>query len=218
MRPLHLTLTLALSVFVACGGASQPPPTNPTPTATLSATPSAAPSATPSATPTAAPSPSPSTPPGSTACVGKVETPEGLKEVDDPELLKQALGEPGKGGLCMGKVFEAIRPVTVFRVWNQAKLDTALGRWWAFTKPLGPVEAYRTANAICPEWTPLTIYNECVLKVGAKIVVGPGQSAECKKTQYEQSATNQVFIPNDTRDKNNQKLYVERCSSGTVWP
>src|SRR5262245_39014870 len=119
MRPRLLPLTLVLAAFAACGGTPQPTPANPEPTALPSATPSAAPSATPSATPSAAPSSSPSTPPPATpSCVGKVEAPQGLKEVDDPELLKQALGEPGKGGLCMGKVFEAVRPVTVFRVWN----------------------------------------------------------------------------------------------------
>src|SRR2546425_1016333 len=108
MRYLPLALTLALSTLVACGGTPQPPPGPPEPPASASATPSAAPSATPSAAPSASPS---TTPTAAAACVGKVETPEGLKEVDDPELLKQALGEPGKGGLCMGKVFEALRPV-----------------------------------------------------------------------------------------------------------
>ncbi len=161
--------------------------------------------------PSAAPSPAAS-------CAGVVQAPEGLREVDDAALLKQAVADPGKGGLCAGKVFEAVRPVTVFRVWNRAKVETALGRWWSFAKPQGPVDAYRRANAICPEWSELNYANECHLKVGARVVVGPGQSADCKGTPYDRSATNQVFVPNDTRDANDPKLFVEGCSSGAIWP
>jgi hypothetical protein len=150
--------------------------------------------------------------------VGKVEAPEGLEEVEDRALLAQALGEPGKGGLCTGKVFEVVQSLSVFRVWNVAKLDTALGLWWSFTKPKGPVEAYRTAYADCAEQRELNYYNECRLKVGARVVVGPAQSVECKKRKYDKSAQNRVFIPNDTRDKNHWKLFVERCSSGDAWP
>lgn len=157
-------------------------------------------------------------PASSSACPGKVEAGDGLREVEDATLLQQALGAPGKGSLCTGKVFEATRPMTVYRVWNKSKPQTQLGRWWSFSAPRGPVDAYRAANAICAEWSDLDVVSECRLKAGARVVVGPGQSAACKSTSYPPSATNQVFIPNDTRDPANQKVFVEGCTPGAAWP
>ncbi|MFO0759708.1 MAG: hypothetical protein U0359_24680 [Byssovorax sp.] len=209
---LALSLSAIAALFlVACGGAPPSPETPVSHPETPSAEATAAPTAVPSATAAV------NAPPAA-ACPGKVDAPEGLAEVSDPDLLKMALGDPGKGGLCTGKVFEVVKPVSVFRVWNQAKVQTALGRWWSFGKPKGPVDAYRRDNAICPEWSDLNFYNECHLKVGAHIVVGPGQSAECKSTTYAASSTNQVFVNNDTRDKDHPKLLVEECTSGSVWP
>jgi len=202
---------IALLSLVACGGSPQAPPPPPP-------QPSSAPSP-PPPIPTAAPKAD--EPPADAeiearSCVGKVEAAEGLKEVQDRALLEQALGEPGKGKLCTAKVFEVVRPVTVYRVWNQARHETAMGRWWSFHLPKGPVAAYRAANAVCPEWSELTIMIECKLKVGARVVVGPGQSADCARgVSYPQSATNQVFMLNDTRK---EQVQVEACSSGAVWP
>jgi len=153
------------------------------------------------------------------SCPGRVEPADGLAETPDEALLKQALGDPGKGKLCAGKVFTAVRAVTVYRVWNKAKPYTQLGSWWSLAKPAGPVDRYRADNAICPEWSELDTVSECKLKVGAKVVVGPGQSAACDKgLTFPPSATNQVFVPNETRDPANQKVYVEGCSPGAVWP
>jgi hypothetical protein len=160
--------------------------------------------------------PQPAAPPA--ACPGKVEPADGLKEIDDPSLLKQALGDPGKGSLCTGKTFEAVKPVTVYRVWNKADPGTQLGRWWSFARPAGPVEAYRTANEICPEWSDLDNVSECKLKAGTHVVVGPGQSATCAKGAYPASPTNQVFVNNDTRDPANPKLLVDGCTPGSAWP
>lgn len=167
---------------------------------------------------TAPPPPPASAPAPANACAGAVEVVDGLREVDDGALLQQALGAPGKGNLCTGKVLEATKAVTVYRVWNKAKPYTQLGRWWSFSTPKGPVDAYRAANAICAEWSDLDVVSECRLKIGAHVVVGPGQSATCAKTSYPPSATNQVFIPNDTRDPANQKVFVEGCSAGAAWP
>ncbi|MBY0417639.1 MAG: hypothetical protein K2W88_06200, partial [Pararheinheimera sp.] len=113
-------------------------------------------------------------------CVGIIEAPAaGLEATSDPELLKSALGQPDKGQLCMGQVFVAKAPVKVYRVWDQAKSYTLYGRWWSFSLPQGPTEQYREANAICPSWSVLNQMSSCTLKVGSKIVVGPGQSADC---------------------------------------
>lgn len=152
-----------------------------------------------------------------TACVGSIEAPAvGLEATSDPELLKSALGEPDKGQLCMGKVFVATAPVKVYRVWDQAKSYTLYGRWWSFMLPQGPTEQYREANAICPSWSVLNQMSSCTLKVGSKIVVGPGQSADCGEgLVYPKSAVNQVFINNDSR---NNVLWVENCDAGSTWP
>jgi len=154
--------------------------------------------------------------PVGTVCAGGVmPPPAGLSEVTDPALLETALGAAGQGKLCAGKVFVVEQPVTVYRVWDSAKSYTALGRWWSFELPEGPKSDYRKDNDICPAWSALNQMSSCRLKVGAKIVVGPGQSAQCKCFKYPKSAVNQVFIPNDTR---NHHVDVEFCTSGVDWP
>jgi hypothetical protein len=149
-------------------------------------------------------------------CVGSVITPPaGLVEVTDDALLASALGEPGKGALCKGKVYRVDKSLTVYRVWDASKSYTALGRWWSMTKPVGPRDTYSVDNDICPEWSPLNKMNWCTVKIGTKIVIGPGQSAQCNASLLPASATNQIFIPNDTR---NNVVLVENCSTATDWP
>lgn len=149
-------------------------------------------------------------------CVGMIMVvPDGLKPIQDVQLLAEASGEDGQGKLCKGQVFEAEKPISVYRVWNSDKDYTLFGRWWSLQKPEGPKEKYREANGICPSWSSLDVMSQCKLKVGAKIVIGPGQSAQCKNFTYEKSATNQVFINNDFR---NNVLMVQDCTQGTAWP
>lgn len=153
------------------------------------------------------------------SCEGEVITPpEGMVEVQGSALLTSALGQPGKGGLCKGKVFEAQKPVKVYRVYDgdPGKAYTQFGRWWSFDVPKGPRDVYAKANAICPEWSPLNIVTECTLKVGTQVAVGPGQSADCaNQLQLPASPVNQVYVPNDSRSN---VLYVESCTPGTPWP
>lgn len=150
-------------------------------------------------------------------CVGDVVTPPaGLVASSDEALLAKAIGAPEAGKLCKGKVFVAEKAVTVYRVWDSAKSYTLYGGWWALDMPKGPRDEYRVKNDICPEWSPLNIMSSCTIKVGTKVVIGPGQSAKCADgSVLPASATNQVFIPNDSR---NNVLYVEGCTAGTVWP
>lgn len=157
-------------------------------------------------------------------CVGSIMTPPaGLVAATDDALLAKAIGLPGKGALCKGAVFVAEKPVTVYRVWDSSKSYTLYGGWWSFDLPKGPREQYRVDNDICPEWSPLNIMSSCTIKVGTKIVVGPGQSAQCTQATVPPfpnnllpaSAVNQVYIPNDSR---NNVLFVENCTPGTVWP
>lgn len=150
------------------------------------------------------------------ACTGTIEAHAGLAAVDDPELLASAIAKDGEGKLCMGAVYEVTEPVTVYRVWTAAKPYTQIGGWWSFDAPQGPADAYRAANAICPEWSALDMVSRCTVKVGAHLVVGPGQSATCEGgVAYGQSPVNQVFIANDTRI---DQVFVEDCTPGEAWP
>jgi hypothetical protein len=151
------------------------------------------------------------------ACIGTVMTPPlGLVETDDAELLKTAQGESGQGKLCVGKVFVAEQPVTVYRVWDRSRSYTAYGSWWSLSDPQGPRDSYQKEEDICPEWSALDRMSACSLKVGAKVVIGPGQSVNCNNDlSYPPSAVNQVYIPNDSR---NNKVFVENCSAGAEWP
>lgn len=153
------------------------------------------------------------------ACPGRVVVPYGMVEVEDGALLRQALGESGKGGLCAGKVLQVRQALTVYRVWDDARPDSQFGRWWSFSPPAGPVSAYRRENAICPDWSALNAVKQCRLKVGAEIVVGPGQSARCGDGMLlAASPVNQVFIPNDTRDPSAVRLGVDDCQADVAWP
>ncbi|MDE1464316.1 hypothetical protein [Spartinivicinus poritis] len=149
-------------------------------------------------------------------CVGEVTNPpQGMVETNDEQLLNSALGASGEGKLCKGKVFVATEPVKVYRVWNSDKDFTLYGSWWSFDQPEGPRQQYQEENVICPSWSKLDRMSACTLKIGTKLVVGPGQSAKCKDMTYPQSAVNQVFIPNDSR---NNVLYVDNCTNGNAWP
>lgn len=154
--------------------------------------------------------------PSSDSCVGNVAVPPaGLVASSDDALLQRAIGAPTKGALCKGQVFVAEKEVTVYRVWDATKSYTLYGSWWSFSLPLGPRDQYRVQNDICPEWSPLNKMSACTLKIGTKIVVGPGQSAQCAAALLPASAVNQVYIPNDSR---NNVLYVDRCTDGADWP
>jgi hypothetical protein len=150
-------------------------------------------------------------------CVGDGGgAPEGATAVDDPALLARAIGAEGAGKLCAGAVFEAARPITVYRVWQRDRAYTELGRWWSLERPAGPREAYRARNAVCPEWSALDAWSRCELRVGARFVVGPGQSARCEGgATIPRSATRQVYVDNDTREG---RVFVERCENQGVWP
>lgn len=200
-----LSALLSVTLLVACTTVATPPPdTAPQPTATTSApvpepTASAQPTATaPTAAPTATTAPTATAPEGAT-CKGQVDPPPaGLEPVTEP-APSFSIGAPGKGALCEGKVFTVKQSVTVYRVFT-AKFETAkkagpTGAYWTFQKPSGNRESYRSTYEICTEWNDLDMLNECKIEVGAKVVLGPGQSADCDSgTKYPQSTANQVLI------------------------
>lgn len=154
--------------------------------------------------------------PDGIACVGVVpEAIEGLRRIDDDGLRAKALGASGKGGVCTAAVFRVVTPRIVYRVFDGAKGASSDGRWWALDPPAGPRDAYRAAYGICEEWSGLDRLVACAVKVGAEVVVGPTQSAQCGKTDYPKTPYLQVFIPND---KAKDYLAVEDCSEAKVWP
>jgi hypothetical protein len=111
--------------------------------------------------------------------------------------LAKALGQPDKGGLCSGQVFQAKADASVvlFRAWNSTNPNSRLGAWWAAEKPEGKVADYRRDYEICYQWSPLDMLVQCRLKPGTRVVFGPGQSASCSQyLNYPASPKPQVFI------------------------
>ena len=153
----------------------------------------------------------------STACVGApVAPPTGAHEVDDPALVARAVGGPGEGKLCAGKAYEVTQPIVVHRVWQSAKAYTLFGGWWSLEAPRGPVGEFRARYEVCPEWSTLDVASTCTLKVGARFVIGPGQSARCADgSTLGASPANQLFVPNDSRAG---VVLVEGCEPPTAWP
>lgn len=134
-------------------------------------------------------------------CIGSVIPPAEvtgkLNPIEDQQLLQNALGEPGKGGLCQGKVYEVTEAFTIYRAWNSTNPGSELGQWWAFGKPMGRVAQYREDYEICYQWSPLDMMTECTLSAGSKIVVGNGQSAVCSQyLTYPVSASQQIYLEN----------------------
>ncbi len=189
-----LLALLTSSLLVACGGAT-PPPVSPENT---TAPPPVAP-VTPEAKPET-PAPTVVTPPPQAACAGPVATPPAglVKETEAPPAW--SIGAPGKGSLCEGQVFVAREPVTVYRVfsasWKTSKLAGPTGAYWTLEKPSGTSAQYRTTYEICQEWNDLDMLNECQIEKGAKVILGPGQSATCEKSggSFPGNAANQVVL------------------------
>ena len=134
-----------------------------------------------------------------TSCVGSTVIADDLSEqfklVHDPELLSQAIGEPLKGKLCQGAVYQSIGEVTVYRAWNSTNPHSQFGQWWSFQLPSGNTAKYREDYEICYQWSPLDKLLKCKLKPGTKVVVGNGQSAQCSEyLSYPVSKKQQVFI------------------------
>lgn len=153
-------------------------------------------------------------------CAGKVEPPAGLEEIADDALLKDASGEPGKGGICGGRAYRVVNAMTVYRVWERKKPGSKLGRWWSFAKPAMTLPEFRAAYDVCEEWGERDMLVECHLVPGAHVVIGAGQSVDCAKAQKRLpgSPTLQLFVPNDTRDAENPKLFVTDCGGDQAWP
>lgn len=144
----------------------------------------------------------------SAALMGKVEVLDSCNSSCDEgcesEILKQAIKEPGQGGIASGVLLRLTDDVPVYRLWNgpDAKLNAyggtnRIGSWWSADKPAGNVTQYQRANAICQEWNDLAWEVKCTLKKGTVIAVGPTQSANCKiGDSFQANPTQQIYVDN----------------------
>ncbi|WP_221797475.1 hypothetical protein [Oceanobacter mangrovi] len=132
-------------------------------------------------------------------CVGSTELPAmlagKLTPASNDDLLQQALGEPGKGGLCKAAVYQVTEAFTLYRAWNSTYSGSRLGSWWAYQQPAGLVAGYRENYEICYQWSPIDKLVRCTIKAGTQVVIGPGQSATCSEYfSYGVSPYQQVFL------------------------
>jgi len=147
-------------------------------------------------------------------CLGNSDLPEYLtsefQQIDDGQLLNEALGSPKKGKLCQGQVYRSKEDsnITVFRAWNSTNPNSKFGKWWAFQKPAGKISKYRSEYEICYQWSPLDKLVRCTLKPGTKVVVGTGQSAECSEyLTYPVSDKKQIYIDDASLSLTNCTLF-----------
>lgn len=150
---------------------------------------------------------------GQSCVVGGEAVPHQVVEVSAPALLDAALGRTGEGRICAGRVYRLREPLRIYRVWDAAKQNT-YGEWWALSPPRGDREEYRREYAVCPEWNALDHLAACTLRAGARVVLGPGQSATCADRTYARSPSTQVFIQGRTDEIRAQ---VDACEL-TPWP
>jgi hypothetical protein len=134
-------------------------------------------------------------------CPGDTSLPRQLAgdfvPAEDETLLQAALGPPGKGGLCQGRVYQSREStaIVLYRAWNSTNPNSRLGHWWAFSQPAGAVSHYRADYEVCYQWSPLDRLVRCRLKGGTKVVIGPGQSAVCSDyLSYPASAAKQLYL------------------------
>ncbi|MBV1877329.1 MAG: hypothetical protein KUG79_06780 [Pseudomonadales bacterium] len=147
-------------------------------------------------------------------CLGNADLPQQLadlfSEVDDQDLLHEALGAAGQGKLCQGRVYQsaANSQITVFRAWNSTNANSKLGKWWAFQAPGGKISTFRADYEICYQWSALDKLASCTLKPGAKVVLGTGQSATCSEyLTYPVSDKQQVYISDASASVNDCKTF-----------
>ncbi|HNY29884.1 MAG TPA: hypothetical protein PKO15_03265 [Fibrobacteria bacterium] len=135
-----------------------------------------------------------------------------FQKVSDTSLVRAAVHDPDSGGMRCA-IALALRPgrhVTVHRVYGSPARP--IRRWWALSLPGSDSSAYRAMYEICPAWNSLDSLVSCELAPGARLAMGPGQSASCTgQTGYPVSDSLQVFLANPSRD-----LDTARCRYGRM--
>ena len=150
--------------------------------------------------------------------IAPLQTPPATSQVDTTlfekiaatDLVDSAVRGAGNGGVWNASAYKVKqgRSVTVYRVHDGYRY----GRWWALSRPSGTKNDYRTDFAICPEWNKLDSLLTCTLTEGARVVIGPGESALCDSGEYGRSDSLQVFM-------NSPSSLVTDCQSSPItWP
>ncbi|MBK9579081.1 MAG: hypothetical protein IPK50_19645 [Fibrobacterota bacterium] len=133
-----------------------------------------------------------------------------FERLNDTAFVDSAEFGAGKGGVHDAAAYrvKAGKTATVYRVFDKY----AFGRWWALSRPSGSKQNYRDAFAICPEWNALDSLMTCTLPEGARLVVGPGESAGCTAGGFPRSDSLQAFI-------NSSATVTRNCQSTPLaWP
>lgn len=133
-----------------------------------------------------------------------------FETIMDTAFVDSAERGSGNGGVWKASAYK-VKPgkvVTVYRVHDGYRY----GRWWALSRPTRAKKDYRTDFAICPEWNKLDSLLTCTLTEAARVVIGPGESAQCDSGQYSRSDSLQVFM-------NSPSTQVTNCQSTPIpWP
>lgn len=136
--------------------------------------------------------------------------PTRFEKIVDTAFVDSAEKGAGNGGVWNASAYKVRqgRSVTVYRVHDGYRY----GRWWALSRPSRTKEDYRSDFAICPEWNKLDSLLTCTLTEGARVVIGPGESALCDSGEYGRSDSLQLFM-------NSPSSFVADCQSSQIsWP
>jgi hypothetical protein len=93
-----------------------------------------------------------------------------------------ATGAPGEGRVVRAFVVRLEKDIRVYRLWSGPDVldrsghTSRLGSWWTFDRPTGSRDSYRRRYEVCEGWNTLTWVASCVLRKGAVVVIGFGQS------------------------------------------
>ncbi|MFO0630270.1 MAG: hypothetical protein U0325_32235 [Polyangiales bacterium] len=144
------------------------------------------------------------------------EAVEGARAIADDALRARAVGAATEGKLCAATVYEATRPIPVWRVWQRDREHTRRGRWWSLARPQGTRDAFRASAVVCAEWSALNALVRCEIRAGERFALGPGQSARCEGgAVLPASPALQVYVENDGRA---DRFLVENCEDLGAWP
>jgi hypothetical protein len=151
------------------------------------------------------------------ACVGSIgSAPAALIPATNSSLLGQAQLPTDQGGTCIAQVFSVTSPLVLYRVFDSSNPYSKFGRWWALSRPAGPKDSYRSAFAICPEWSNLDKLVSCEVLPGTQVVIGTTQSAVCANgSTLPKTPEIQVFVPNNGK---HGIYHVGACTEESPWP
>lgn len=134
----------------------------------------------------------------------------------DHDLLQQARGISGQGGLCSANVWKLKRPMRLYRVWNQKDSDSQLGSWWLLERPTGLKDQYRFEYSVCTPPKELNHLISCEISAGSSIVLGSTQNNSCSDGPHPKTSMNQIYLSLTPSSKKHPVL--QNCTDEGKWP